>query len=58
MKRGIIASLSTDAPVIDPNPMHGICYAVKRKPPTGQTIAPHEAVSVMQAIRAYTMSRA
>jgi len=58
MKRGIIAPLSSDAPVIDPNPMHGIYFAVTRKTPTAQTIAPHEAVSVLQAIRAYTMSGA
>jgi predicted amidohydrolase YtcJ len=58
MKRGIIAPLSSDAPVIDPNPMHGIYFAVTRKTPTGQTIAPHEAVTVLQAIRAYTTSGA
>jgi predicted amidohydrolase YtcJ len=58
MKRGIIAPLSSDAPVIDPNPMHGIYFAVTRKTPTGQTIAPHEAVTVLQAIRAYTISGA
>ncbi len=58
MKRGIIAPLSSDAPVIDPNPMHGIYFAVTRKTPKGQTIAPHEAVTMLQAIRAYTMSGA
>jgi hypothetical protein len=58
MKRGIVAGLSSDAPVIDPNPLTGIYFAVTRKTPTGQTIAPHEAVSVMQAIRAYTLNGA
>ena len=58
MKRGIVAALSSDAPVIGPNPMHGIYFAVSRKTPTGQSIAPHEAVTVLQAIRAYTMSGA
>ncbi len=58
MKRGIIAPLSSDSPVIDPNPMHGIYFAVTRKTQTGQTIAIHEAVTVLQAIRAYTMSGA
>jgi predicted amidohydrolase YtcJ len=38
--------------------MHGIYFAVTRKTPTGQTIVPHEAVTVLQAIRAYTMSGA
>ena len=55
MERGIVAGLSSDAPVIDPNPLTGIYFAVTRKTPTGQTIAPHEAVTVLQAIRAYTM---
>jgi len=58
IERGIVAGLSSDAPVIDPNPLTGIYFAVTRKTPTGQTIAPHEAVSVLQAIRAYTMSGA
>ena len=58
MKRGIVAGLSSDAPVIDPNPLTGIYFAVTRKTPTGQTIAPQEAVSVMQAIRAYTLNGA
>ncbi len=58
MKREIIAPLLSDAPIIDPNPMHGIYFAVTRKTQTGQTIAPHEAITVLQAIRAYTMSGA
>jgi hypothetical protein len=58
IERGIVAGLSSDAPVIDPNPLTGIYFAVTRKTLTGQTIAPHEAVSVLQAIRAYTMSGA
>jgi len=58
IERGIVAGLSSDAPVIDPNPLTGIYFALTRKTPTGQTIAPHEAVSVLQAIRAYTMSGA
>ncbi len=58
MERGIVAGLSSDAPVIDPNPLTGIYFAVTRKTPTGQTIAPHEAVTLHQAIRAYTLSGA
>ena len=58
MERGIVAGISSDTPVIDPNPLTGIYFAVTRKTPTGQTIAPQEAVSVRQAIRAYTLSGA
>jgi predicted amidohydrolase YtcJ len=58
MERGIVAGLSSDTPVIDPNPLTGIYFAITRKTPTDQTIAPHEAVTVMQAIRAYTLNGA
>ena len=54
MERGVKAPLSSDAPVVNPNPIHGIYAAVTRKTETGQTVAPEEAVSVMQAIRTYT----
>jgi predicted amidohydrolase YtcJ len=55
MDRGIIAPLSSDTPVIKPNPIHGIYFAVTRKTISAQMIAPHESVSVMEAIRAYTI---
>ena len=54
IKRGIIAPLSTDAPVIDPNPMHGLYVATTRKTKTGQLLAPGEEVTMMEALRAYT----
>jgi hypothetical protein len=58
IERGIVAGLSSDAPVIDPNPLTGIYFAVTRKTPSGQTIAPQEAVSMLEAIRAYTLAGA
>jgi len=58
MQRGIIAGLSSDAPVIDPNPLYGIYVAVTRKTDSGQRVAPNEAVSVMDALRAYTLHSA
>jgi predicted amidohydrolase YtcJ len=58
MARGIVAPLSSDPPVIDPNPMHGIYVAVTRKTRTGRVISPDESVSILQAIRAYTASGA
>lgn len=54
LERGILAPLSSDAPVIDPNPLHGIYSAVTRKTKSGQTISPTENVNIMQAIRSYT----
>ena len=54
LNRGIICPLSSDAPVIDPNPMHGIYSAVTRKTKTGQSVSPTETVDIMDAIRGYT----
>jgi len=54
LEKGIRTPLSSDTPVIDPNPMHGIYFALTRKTKSGKTVAPHESVSLMQAIRAYT----
>lgn len=55
MKEGIISPLSSDAPVIDPNPLKGIYFAVTRRSLSGDIIGPQEAVSVLDAIRAYTL---
>jgi len=58
IKRGVVCPLSSDAPVIDPNPMHGIYSAVTRKTKSGQTVSPTETVGIMDAIRGYTMHAA
>jgi predicted amidohydrolase YtcJ len=52
--RGIKTALSSDAPVIEPNPMHGIYAAITHRTKTGKMIAPEERVNILQAIRAYT----
>jgi len=54
MKRGVTAPLSSDTPVIHPNPMHGIYVAMTRKTKSGRIVSPGEEVGIMQAIRAYT----
>ena len=54
IKRGVIAPLSTDGPVITPNPMNGLYSAVTRTTKTGQKVSPDEAVTIMEALRAYT----
>ncbi len=53
--KGIIAPLSSDAPVEDPNPMHGIFCAMTRQTQSGQTIDSNESVGLMDALRAYTL---
>ena len=58
LDRGVPAALSSDAPVIHPNPMHGIYFALTHKTKTGKVIAPHESVDLMRAIRAYTWNGA
>lgn len=58
LDRGIPAALSSDAPVIHPNPMHGIYFALTHKTKTGKVIAPHESVDLMRVIRAYTWNGA
>ena len=55
MARGIIAPLSSDAPVIHPNPMHGIYSAITRKTKAGKFVSKGEEVTVKEAIRAYTL---
>jgi predicted amidohydrolase YtcJ len=54
LARGVIAPLSSDTPVIDPNPMHGIYAALTRRTSSGKIISPDQAVGIREAIRAYT----
>lgn len=55
IEKGIPTALTSDAPVTIPNPMHGIYFALTHKTIGGQTIAPHQAVDLMSALRAYTI---
>jgi predicted amidohydrolase YtcJ len=59
LQNGIVMALSSDAPVVrNFNPFKGISAAVTRKNNEGQTIAPQEAISVAEALKAYTASAA
>jgi predicted amidohydrolase YtcJ len=56
---GINVALSSDAPVVkDFNPMQGIQAAVRREDTEDIQIAPEQAISVEQALYAYTMGGA
>jgi predicted amidohydrolase YtcJ len=56
---GLDLALSSDAPVVeDDDPLLGIQAAVERRDPTGATIAPEQAITVAQALYAYTMGGA
>ncbi len=51
---GVPAAMSSDAPVIDPNPFHGIHFALNRTTLSGRTIAPEQRCTLTQVLRAYT----
>lgn len=56
---GLVMALSSDAPVVaDDNPLLGIRAAVLRRDEEGELIAPEQAISVAEALYAYTMGGA
>jgi predicted amidohydrolase YtcJ len=56
---GVRVALSSDAPVVeDDNPLAGIEAAVTRRDGDGQPIAPEQAITIAEALRAYTMGGA
>jgi predicted amidohydrolase YtcJ len=59
LKHGILTALSSDAPVVkNLNPLKGVEAAVTRKDNEGYSIAPNEAISVEEALKAYTINAA
>ena len=58
MEMGVPAAMSSDAPVISPDPLHGIYFAMNRKTKSGQLIAPEEKTGLLQVLRAYTVNSA
>lgn len=56
---GIVVALSTDAPVVpDDNPLIGIKAAVDRLDHEGKPFAPEQAITMQEALYAYTMGGA
>jgi predicted amidohydrolase YtcJ len=56
---GLVVGLSSDAPVVqDDNPLFGIQAAVLRRDDAGEPIASREAISMAEALYAYTMGGA
>lgn len=58
LQMGIPAAMSSDAPVIGPNPLDGIYFALNRKTKSGQLIAPEEKTDLLQVLKAYTVNSA
>jgi len=57
LKQGILIALSSDAPVVSNlNPVKGIEAAVTRRDNEGFVIAADEAISIAEALKAYTVS--
>jgi predicted amidohydrolase YtcJ len=59
LQNGILMALSSDAPVVkDFNPLKGAEVAVTRRDREGNLIAPQEAITIGQSLRAYTADAA
>ena len=56
--RGIRVAASSDAPVVPFPPLVGIGAAVTRKAASGQDLLPHESITPLQALEAYTIDAA
>ncbi|MDQ3829519.1 MAG: amidohydrolase [Candidatus Tectomicrobia bacterium] len=58
LDRGIPVAGSSDAPVVPPQPLQGVCAAVTRQTPDGRVIGPEERVSVPEALWLFTQGAA
>ncbi|MEU7531184.1 amidohydrolase [Saccharothrix sp. NPDC042600] len=58
LERGIVVAGSSDRPVADGSPLRGIRFMVERRSRTGLAVGPDEAVSVAEALAAYTSGAA
>jgi predicted amidohydrolase YtcJ len=56
---GVRVALSSDAPVVDDdNPLAGMTAAITRRDREGEAIAPDQAITIDEALRAYTIGGA
>ena len=56
---GLTVALSSDAPVVeDDNPLMGMAAAITRRTQDGRTVAPDQAITAEEALRAYTVGGA
>src|SRR5699024_8912877 len=58
LEAGIPAAIASDCPVIDFSPMRGIHAAIKRKSDSGKIIGEQQTISLIEAIRMYTINGA
>ncbi len=57
-ERGIVAAAGSDSPVTSADPLLGVHVAVNRATQSGQALSPNERLSVMEALRLYTVNAA
>ena len=55
---GVTVAAGSDAPVVEPSPMAGVGAAVTRRSRGGRQVAQGQAVTAMEALRAYTLDAA
>jgi len=58
LDRGVVLAGSSDRPVADGSPLRGIQFMVERRSRGGLPVGPDEAVTVQEAITAYTLGAA
>ncbi len=58
LRAGVRVAAGSDAPVANPDPLKGIYAAVTRRARTGQAVVPDEAISVLDALKLYTINAA
>jgi predicted amidohydrolase YtcJ len=58
LDHGIISAISSDSPVINPNPMLGIYAAVNRRTQGNTLISENERITIIDALRMYTINGA
>ncbi len=57
-RRGIRVAASSDAPVVPFQPLVGMGAAVTRRAASGQELLPHEGITPLEALQAYTLDAA
>lgn len=57
-EKGIVAAASSDAPVVSPDPLAGIQTMITRRDRDGIAAFAEEAVTLEEAVRAYTLAGA
>jgi predicted amidohydrolase YtcJ len=57
-ERNLPFGLHSDAPVTEPNPLRSIWTCATRKTQSGKVLGAHQRISVLSALRAYTIGNA